>query len=155
MANPILSVGQPAPDFTLLTDAGAELSLASLRGKVVVLYFYPKDDTPGCTREACAFEAQAPELKGAVVLGVSADSAASHAKFKAKYGLNFTLLVDSGNNLSTSYGVFREKVMYGKKVTGVVRSTFLIDGEGTLRQIWDGVKVDGHVDKVAAAVAAL
>ena len=85
MANPLLSAGQPAPDFALLTDTGAELSLASLRGQVVVLYFYPKDDTPGCTREACAFEAQSPELKGAVVLGVSADSAASHAKFKAKY----------------------------------------------------------------------
>jgi peroxiredoxin Q/BCP len=149
------AAGHPAPDFTLPRDGGGEVTLSSFRPGKVVLYFYPKDDTPGCTREACAFEAQSPELKGAVVLGVSADSAASHAKFKAKYGLNFTLLVDSGNKLSTTYGVFREKVMYGKKVTGVVRSTFLIDGEGRLRQIWDGVKVDGHVDKVAAAVAAL
>lgn len=155
MANPILAAGQQAPDFSLLTDTGADLTLSSLRGKTVVLYFYPKDDTPGCTREACAFEAQAADLGGAVVLGVSADSSASHAKFKAKYGLNFTLLVDSGNRIATAYGVFREKVMYGKKVNGIVRSTFLIDGTGTIRQIWDGVKVDGHADKVAAAIAAL
>lgn len=155
MANPILAVGQQAPAFCLLTDTGADLSLASLRGKTVVLYFYPKDDTPGCTREACAFEAQSADLKGAIVLGVSADSSASHAKFKAKYGLNFTLLVDAGNQTASAYGVYREKVMYGKKVTGIVRSTFLIDGTGTIRQIWDGVKVDGHVDKVAAAIAAL
>jgi len=150
-----LQIGDPAPDFHLPDQDGNTVALADLRGQRVVIYFYPKDDTPGCTREACAFEAQGPELGGAIVLGVSADSSASHAKFKAKYGLNFTLLVDSGNKLATAYGVFREKVMYGKKVTGIVRSTFLIDGEGKLRQIWDGVKVDGHVDKVAAAIAAL
>lgn len=149
--------GQKAPDFTLPSSAGGEVSLKSLRGKRVVLYFYPKDDTPGCTKEACAFrDAQAKIKKtGAVVLGVSPDSVASHEKFGAKYKLNFPLLADGDKAVAKKFGAFGEKVMYGKKVVGMIRSTFVIDEEGVVRKVFPRVRVDGHDEKVLEALAAL
>jgi peroxiredoxin Q/BCP len=146
--------GQKAPDFTLPSSQGGEVSLKGLRGKPVVLYFYPKDDTPGCTREACAFrDSQAPLKKqGAVVLGVSGDSLASHEKFKAKYKLNFPLLSDTDKAVAKKYGAWGDKVMYGKKVTGMIRSTFVIDAEGVVRKVFPRVRVDGHAEKVLEAL---
>ena len=152
-----LEIGQPAPDFTLATDGGGTVSLSALAGKCVVLYFYPKDDTPGCTREACAFRDLAPDFSAAnaVVIGVSKDGAASHDKFKAKYQLPFTLAVDTDTALAQAYGVWIEKKNYGKTYMGMDRATFLIDGAGVVRAIWRKVKVDGHAEKVLAAIAAL
>jgi thioredoxin-dependent peroxiredoxin len=149
--------GQKAPDFTLPSSAGGEVSLKSLKGKRVVLYFYPKDDTPGCTKEACAFrDAQARIKKtGAVVLGVSPDSLASHEKFRAKYKLNFPLLADGDKTVAKKFGAFGEKVMYGRKVVGMIRSTFVIDEEGVVRKVFPRVRVDGHDEKVLEALAAL
>jgi thioredoxin-dependent peroxiredoxin len=149
--------GQKAPDFTLPSAAGGEVSLKSLKGKRVVLYFYPKDDTPGCTKEACAFrDAQAKIKKtGAVVLGVSPDSLASHEKFVAKYKLNFPLLADADKAVAKKFGAFGEKVMYGRKVVGMIRSTFVIDEEGVVRKVFPRVRVDGHDEKVLEALAAL
>jgi peroxiredoxin Q/BCP len=149
--------GQKAPDFALPSSAGGEVALKGLRGQAVVLYFYPKDDTPGCTREACAFrDAQAKIKKtGAVVLGVSPDSVASHEKFKAKYKLNFPLLADADKSVAKKYGAFGEKVMYGKKVTGMIRSTFVIDGDGVVRKVFPRVRVDGHAEQVLEALAQL
>jgi len=149
--------GQKAPDFVLPSSAGGEVSLKSLRGKRVVLYFYPKDDTPGCTREACAFrDAQARIKKtGAVVLGVSPDSVASHEKFGAKFKLNFPLLADTDKSVAKKYGAFGEKVMYGRKVLGMIRSTFVIDEKGIVRKVFPRVRVDGHDEKVLEALAAL
>jgi peroxiredoxin Q/BCP len=149
--------GQKAPDFTLPSSQGGNVSLKGLRGKPVVLYFYPKDDTPGCTREACAFrDAQAPLRKrGAVVLGVSGDSLASHEKFKSKYKLNFPLLADADKAVAKKYGAWGEKVMYGKKVTGMIRSTFLIDGDGVVRKVFPRVRVDGHAEQVLEALSEL
>ena len=149
--------GQKAPDFELPSSEGGELRLADLRGKTVVLYFYPKDDTPGCTREACAFRDTQAQIKktGAVVLGVSPDSLASHGKFKAKYKLNFPLLADADKKVAKKYGAFGEKVMYGKKVTGMIRSTFVIDAEGVVRKVFPRVRVDGHAEKVLDALKAL
>ncbi|MCC6408071.1 MAG: thioredoxin-dependent thiol peroxidase [Planctomycetes bacterium] len=149
-----LTVGAAAPAFELESTSGKKVSLASLKGKKVVLYFYPKDDTPGCTREACGFRDEFAAVKkaGAVVLGVSKDSLASHAKFRAKYELPFELLADPDNALAKTYGAFGKKIMYGKEVTGTIRSTFLIDESGKLAAIWAPVKVDGHVEKVLAAV---
>ena len=149
--------GAKAPGFTLESSEGGEVSLKELAGKTVVLYFYPKDDTPGCTREACAFrDSQAPLKKaGAVVLGVSPDSVASHEKFRGKYKLNFPLLADPDKTVAKKYGAFGEKVMYGKKVMGMIRSTFVIDGEGVVRKVFPRVKVDGHAEKVLEAVKAL
>lgn len=149
--------GQKAPDFALPSSAGGEVALKGLRGQVVVLYFYPKDDTPGCTREACAFrDAQAKIKKtGAVVLGVSPDSVASHEKFKAKYKLNFPLLADADKSVAKKYGAFGEKVMYGRKVTGMIRSTFVIDGDGVVRKVFPRVRVDGHAEQVLEALAQL
>ncbi len=149
--------GQKAPDFTLPSSAGGEVSLKSLKGKRVVLYFYPKDDTPGCTKEACAFrDAQAKIKKtGAVVLGVSPDALASHEKFVAKYKLNFPLLADADKAVAKKFGAFGEKVMYGKKVVGMIRSTFVIDEEGIVRKVFPRVRVDGHDEKVLEALAAL
>jgi peroxiredoxin Q/BCP len=149
--------GQKAPDFTLPSSAGGEVSLKSLKGKKVVLYFYPKDDTPGCTKEACAFrDAQARIKKtGAVVLGVSPDSLASHEKFGAKYKLNFPLLADADKAVAKKFGAFGEKLMYGKRVVGMIRSTFVIDEEGVVRKVFPRVRVDGHDEKVLEALASL
>jgi peroxiredoxin Q/BCP len=149
--------GQKAPEFTLPSSEGGDVALKDLRGKTVVLYFYPKDDTPGCTREACAFrDSQAAiKKKGAVVLGVSGDSLDSHGKFKAKYKLNFPLLADTDKAVAKKYGAWGEKVMYGKKVTGMIRSTFVIDEEGVVRKVFPKVRVDGHADKVLEALSTL
>lgn len=149
--------GQPAPDFTLPADDGREVTLSQLRGKPVVLYFYPKDDTPGCTKEACAFRDRNAEIqaKGAVILGVSPDDVASHGQFRDKYSLNFPLLADEGHRLAETYGAWREKNMYGKKSMGVQRSTFLIDAAGTVRKVWKKVSVDGHDEQVLAALGTL
>ena len=149
--------GKAAPKFTLPSSEGGEVSLEDLKGKTVVLYFYPKDDTPGCTREACAFrDTQAAiKKKGAVVLGVSGDSLAAHEKFKAKYKLNFPLLSDPDKAVAKKYGAWGEKVMYGKKVTGMIRSTFVIDKEGVVSKVFPRVRVDGHAEKVLEALDAL
>jgi len=146
--------GEKAPDFTLPDDAGNTVKLSALKGKPVVLYFYPKDDTPGCTKEACSFRDRQAELKqrGAVVLGVSPDDVASHARFRDKFHLNFPLLADDGHRVAERYGAWREKNMYGKKSMGVQRSTFLIDGDGVVRRAWKKVSVDGHDDEVLAAL---
>jgi peroxiredoxin Q/BCP len=153
----MIAEGRKAPDFKLASSEGGELSLKDLRGKTVVLYFYPKDDTPGCTREACAFRDSQAALKkkGVLVLGVSGDSLASHDKFKAKYKLNFPLLSDPDKAAAKKYGAWGEKVLYGKKTIGMIRSTFVIDGEGVVRKVFPRVKVDGHAEQVLAAVAAL
>ncbi|MSP91855.1 MAG: thioredoxin-dependent thiol peroxidase [Myxococcales bacterium] len=152
-----IAVGQPAPDFTMPTDGGGTVTLSQLRGKPVVLYFYPKDDTTGCTAEACAFRDAPPRFKGgeAVVIGVSKDSVASHDKFKKKYALTFTLASDDGGDVCERYGVWGEKSMYGRKYMGIERATFLIDPQGVVRQIWRKVKVAGHAAKVATALEAL
>jgi peroxiredoxin Q/BCP len=147
-------VGQKAPDFTLTDDSGKTLKLADLRGKKVVLYFYPKDDTPGCTKEACAFRDGISEIKkkGAVVLGVSADSVESHKKFKDKFDLNFPLLADPDRKVIEDYDTWKEKSMYGKKYMGIERTTFIIDGEGKISHIFPKVKVDEHYDEVLKAL---
>jgi peroxiredoxin Q/BCP len=149
--------GQSAPDFTLQADDGSAVRLSALRGKPVVLYFYPKDDTPGCTREACSFRDRKPELAahGAAVLGVSADDVASHVKFRDKYSLNFPLLADPDHRVAAAYGAWREKNMYGKKSMGIQRSTFLIDAAGRVSKVWKRVEVDGHDAQVLAALEAL
>jgi peroxiredoxin Q/BCP len=153
----MIEEGQKAPDFQLESSEGGEVSLKQLKGKTVVLYFYPKDDTPGCTREACAFRDSQAALKkkGVVVLGVSGDSLASHEKFKAKYKLNFPLLSDPDKAVAKKYGAWGEKVLYGKKTVGMIRSTFVIDKDGVVRKVFPRVKVDGHSDQVLEAVATL
>jgi peroxiredoxin Q/BCP len=148
--------GQPAPDFSLSSTSGQTVALRDLRGRKVVLYFYPKDDTPGCTREACDFRdnlARA-ESAGAVVYGVSRDSIASHDKFRAKYRLPFELLSDPDHALASKYGAWGEKTLYGKKIVGTIRSTFVIDEKGRVLAKWSPVRVDGHVDKVLEALKA-
>jgi thioredoxin-dependent peroxiredoxin len=149
--------GETAPDFSLAADDGRQVKLSDLRGKPVVLYFYPKDDTPGCTKEACAFRDRTAELeaKGAVVLGVSPDDVESHGKFRDKFSLNFPLLADLGHQVAERYGAWREKNMYGKVSMGIQRSTFVIDGEGKVRKVWKKVNVDGHDQQVLDALAAL
>lgn len=149
-----LEPGQKAPAFTLTADDGSKVRLSDYAGKPVVLYFYPKDDTPGCTKEACAFrDAQAPLKKaGAVVLGVSADDVVSHAKFRDKYKLNFPLLADTDHKVAEKYGAWREKNMYGKISMGIQRSTYLIDATGKIAQVWKRVQVDGHDEQVLAAL---
>jgi thioredoxin-dependent peroxiredoxin len=149
--------GLPAPAFSLAGDDGQTWSLAGLKGTPVVLYFYPKDSTPGCTVEACDFRDQLgrAKSKGAVVLGVSRDSIKSHEKFRAAQSLNFPLLSDPDLAAHSAYGAWGKKVMYGKEVEGTIRSTFLIDGKGIVRKAWTKVKVDGHVDAVMAALEAL
>ncbi len=148
-----LDVGDKAPDFSMPTDGGGSVSLADLKGKNVVLYFYPKDDTPGCTKEACGFRDNLPDFTGAnaTIIGVSKDSPAKHDKFKEKYELPFTLASDEDGKVCEAYGVWVEKKNYGRTYMGIDRSTFLIDGEGVLRGVWRKVRVDGHVDKVLAA----
>ena len=143
-------IGEPAPDFTATTDAGEQISLSSLRGKKVVLYFYPRDNTPGCTQEACDFRDRAEALaaKDAVVLGVSTDTVKSHQGFKAKHSLPFTLLADPDKELVSAYGVYREKKQYGRSFMGTVRTTFVIDEEGVIANVFNSVKVNGHADAV-------
>ena len=147
-------IGERAPDFTATTDAGEQISLSSLRGKKVVLYFYPRDNTPGCTQEACDFRDREEALaaKDAVVLGVSTDSVASHQNFKAKHSLPFTLLADPDKELVSAYGVYREKKQYGRSFMGTVRTTFVIDEEGTITNVFNSVKVKGHADAVLASL---
>jgi peroxiredoxin Q/BCP len=153
----LIAAGESAPDFTLLDADGNAVRLADLRGRPVVLYFYPKDDTPGCTKEACAFRDARAELGAsqAVVLGISPDSSASHARFRSKYGLDFTLLSDPDKAVSERYGAFGDKVLYGKKTRGMIRSTFVIDAAGVVRKVFPRVRVDGHVAQVLKALAAL
>ena len=149
--------GRPAPDFELPSSDGGSLKLSDLRGKTVVLYFYPRDNTPGCTREACAFRDAHARIKrkGVVVLGVSPDSLASHDRFRHQHGLKFPLLSDADKRVAKKYGAFGEKMLYGRKTQGMIRSTFIIDGEGVLRKVFPKVKVDGHVDQVLKALAEL
>ena len=145
--------GRKAPDFTLPSDGGGEIRLSGLRGRNVVVYFYPKDDTTGCTKEACAFRDAIGEFDDAntEIVGVSKDSVARHDKFKAKYDLPFALLSDEDGKVCESWGTWVEKSMYGRKYMGIERSTFLIDETGTLRREWRKVKVSGHVEEVLAA----
>ena len=148
--------GKPAPDFELQSDSGETVKLSDLRGKQVVLYFYPKDDTPGCTKQACGIRDVYGEFEreGAVVLGVSPDDERSHVKFKQKFDLPFTLLADPDHHTADDYGVWVEKSMYGKKYMGVERSTFVIAADGTLAKVMRKVKPDTHADDVLAALAA-
>ena len=151
-----IEAGEPAPDFELSDQQGRKVKLSSLRGKPVVLYFYPKDDTPGCTRQACAFRDRQSELEGrAVVLGVSPDDATSHAAFAGKFHLDFPLLCDEDHAVAERYGAWREKNQYGKTYFGIQRSTFLIDGDGVVRKTWKAVKVDGHDEAIMKALAKL
>ena len=152
-----INVGDKAPDFTMPTDGNGSVTLSGLKGKPVVLYFYPQDDTSGCTAEACGFRDTLPDYTatGAVVIGVSKDSVASHDKFKAKYNLPFTLASDSTGEVCEKYGVWVEKSMYGRKYMGIDRSTFLIDKDGAVRGVWHKVKVGGHVAEVLKAAKAL
>jgi peroxiredoxin Q/BCP len=149
--------GKKAPDFTAPTDGGGKLKLSDLRGKPVVLYFYPKDDTSGCTAEACSFRDNAATFKKlkAQVVGVSKDSVASHDKFKKKYSLTFPLVSDADGKICAKYGTWVEKSLYGRKYMGIERATFLIDKTGTVAKVWHKVKVPGHVDEVLQAVKAL
>ena len=150
-----LKEGSKAPDFAAPDAEGKTVRLKDLRGKQVVLYFYPKDDTPGCTKEACAFRDGISQIKkkGAVVLGVSADSVESHKKFKDKFDLNFPLLADPDRKAIEDYGTWKEKSMYGKKYMGIERTTFIIDGDGKISHIFPKVKVDEHYDEVLEALA--
>lgn len=152
-----IQAGDTAPDFTLPTDGGGTLSLSSLRGRPVVLYFYPKDDTSGCTKEAIGFRDARAEFEkaGAAVVGVSKDSVAKHDKFKTKYDLNFPLVSDEDGALCAAYGTWVEKSMYGRKYMGIERATFLIGPDGSIRNVWRKVKVPGHVEAVLEAVRAL
>ncbi|MGZ9034251.1 MAG: thioredoxin-dependent thiol peroxidase [Rhodospirillales bacterium] len=151
------SVGDKVAPFSLPMDDGGTFSDADLHGKRTILYFYPKDDTPGCTKEAQAFRdmINAFQSAGVAVIGVSTDSVASHRKFKAKHGLNFPLLADEARTLADAFGVWVEKSMYGKKYMGMERASFLIDEVGVLRQVWRKVKVPGHADACLSAAKAL
>lgn len=154
----MLTEGQTAPDFTLPATGGKTISLADFKGaKSVVLYFYPKDETPGCTKEACSFRDVQSEFDaaGAAILGVSADSVASHEKFAANHHLPFPLLSDADKTVSDAYGVWKEKSMYGKTFLGVERTTFVVDREGVIRKTWRKVNVDGHIDEVLEFVRTL
>jgi peroxiredoxin Q/BCP len=152
-----LKTGDKAPDFTLSADGGGQISLSKLRGKKVVLYFYPKDDTSGCTAEACGFRDSFANFgKGdAVVIGLSRDSVASHDKFKKKHELPFALASDEEGKVCEAYGTWVEKSMYGRKYMGIERATFLIDEKGVISNIWRKVKVPGHVEEVLAAAKGL
>jgi peroxiredoxin Q/BCP len=152
-----LSVGAKAPYFTLASDGGGKVSLKAMAGKAVVLYFYPKDDTSGCTMEAKDFNVLKPEFDkaGAEIVGVSPDDVKSHDKFKQKYGLCFPLAADVDKGMLQAYGVWVEKSMYGKKYMGVERTTVLIDGKGRIARVWNKVKVPGHAAEVLAAAKAL
>ena len=147
--------GKPAPDFELTSDTGERIRLSDLRGKPVVLYFYPKDDTPGCTAQACGIRDAWGEFEraGAAVYGISPDDEASHARFKEKYGLQFPLLADTGHEVAERYGVWVEKSMYGKDYWGVERSTFVVDEDGNVAKVMRKVKPDTHADDVLAALS--
>jgi len=150
----MLKIGDKAPDFKLPADSGKEINLNDLRGKKVILYFYPKDMTSGCTKEACDFRDSIKkfEKKNTVVLGVSADSTGSHQKFKDKYDLPFTLLSDETKKMIKDYGVWKEKSLYGKKYMGIERTTYVIDEKGRIEKIFNKVKVDGHIDEILAGL---
>jgi peroxiredoxin Q/BCP len=152
-----VELGDKAPNFNLPTDAGGNISLKDLKGKTVILYFYPKDDTPGCTKEACAFRDALPDFSKAKakVIGVSKDPVKKHDKFKKKFDLTFPLASDEDGAVCEAYGAWVEKSMYGRKYMGIDRSTFLIDGKGVIRAIWRKVKVPGHVDEVLKAAQGL
>jgi peroxiredoxin Q/BCP len=162
MSDTLVKEHQPAPDFTLpaigndTVVKGGQVQLSALAGKVIVLYFYPKDDTPGCTSEACSFRDADHEMqkRDVVVLGVSVDDIASHQKFADKYGLSFPLLSDTDTTVSQRYGVWKEKNMYGKKYMGVNRETFLIDKKGVVRKVWAKVKAEGHAQEVLDTIEA-
>ncbi len=149
-----LKAGDKAPDFSALTDTGESLSLKQLRGRKVVLYFYPKDSTPGCTREACAFRDGLAQIRktGAEVVGVSMDSVESHRRFKEKQGLNFPLVADEERRIVEDYGVYQEKSLYGRKFMGIVRTTFIIDEKGRIARVFPRVKVDKHFQEVLEAL---
>ncbi len=149
--------GAKAPAFSLASYDGKKVKLADFKGKKVVVYFYPKDDTPGCTKEACAFRDAEKELQklGVIVLGISPDNVASHIKFRDKFELNFPLLADEDHSVAEKYGAWREKNMYGKKSMGVQRSTFLIGSDGKVAKVWKKVSVDGHAEAVLEAVRSL
>jgi thioredoxin-dependent peroxiredoxin len=151
---PIVEVGSKAPAFSLKDQHGETVKLSDLKGKHVVLYFYPKDDTPGCTKEACGFRDEHAALKkaGAVVLGVSPQGEASHKKFSDKFTLPFQLLVDEDHSVAEKYGAWGERSLYGRKFMGILRSTFLIGPDGKVAKVWPKVKVEGHVDDVLAAI---
>ena len=152
-----ITEGSAAPDFEAPTDGGVSLKLSGLKGKKVVLYFYPKDDTPGCTKEACGFAENMPDFGevDAEIIGVSKDSVARHDKFKAKYELPFTLVSDEDGAICEAYGTWVEKKNYGRTYMGIERATFLIDEEGVVRKVWRKVRVNGHVDAVLEAAKAL
>ena len=152
-----IEIGEKAPDFTLPTDGNGKVTLSKLRGQKVVLYFYPKDDTSGCTAEACGFRDTFPKFGkvAATVIGISKDSVASHDKFKKKYELPFILASDTEGKVCESYGVWVEKSMYGRKYMGIERATFLIDEKGVVRGVWHKVKVPGHVEAVLDAAKSL
>ena len=153
----MIGEGDAAPDFELSADDGSAVCLGKLRGRRVVLYFYPKDDTPGCTAQACEFTALMPRIDeaGAVVLGVSPDDVASHAKFKNKYDLNFPLLADTDHAVAVAYGVWKAKSTYGRTSMGIERSTFVIAPDGTIEKAWRKVRAKGNAEMVAAALGAL
>lgn len=150
----LLTEGSKAPDFSAMSTAGQVVSLKDFAGKQVVLYFYPKDDTPGCTKEACAFRDTIKDIqaKGAVVLGVSKDSPASHLKFKAKYNLNFDLLSDEDGAICNAYKVWAEKSMYGRKYFGILRTTYIIDAQGNIKKVFPKVNPTVHAEEVIAAL---
>lgn len=146
--------GKPAPDFELTSDEGKPVRLSDFHGRPVVLYFYPRDDTPGCTRQACGFRDAyaAYEERGAVILGVSPDGESAHVKFKAKHSLPFTLLSDPDRAVAKAYGLWREKTLYGKRTMGILRSTFVIGADGNVSRALYGVKPDGHAELILAAL---
>lgn len=149
-----LAVGDPAPSFTLSDHQGRSVSTASLRGQRYVIYFYPQDDTPGCTVEACGFNDELAHYRdlGVVVVGVSPDDARSHQNFRAKYSLDFTLLSDPTTTTMAAYGAYGDKILYGKHVTGVIRSTFVIGPTGLIEHLWYGPRTKGHAQRVRAAI---
>ena len=152
-----IQTGQPAPDLPLQDDQGRTIRLADFRGKIIVLYFYPKDDTPGCTKESCDFRDRLDRVtrQGAVVLGVSVDSVASHQRFKEKYGLTFPLLSDPEKRLAEAYGVSKLKSLYGRSFLGIERTTIVIDEAGRIAKIFPKVRVEGHVDDVLHVIESL
>ena len=152
----MIEKGMPAPDFTLESDDRGPITLSDFRGQRVVLYFYPKDDTPGCTIQACDFRDALPRFKGidAVILGISADDVESHRAFRTKFDLNFPLLADIGGVVSDVYGVWGERIVHGAPLMGIERSTFLIGPDGTVEEVWRGVSADGHMEMLAVRLGA-